>query len=116
MPDLDSALRQRAHELALIKAREDAARQESAVTQLSHEAGRLEKLAAYDEVKWFFQTYVRPLVEAELSAALDLARSAAERDNSAHRYGLGRMLLELLPAKAAAARSAAAAAAQKCAK
>jgi hypothetical protein len=59
---------------------------------------------------------MRPLVEAEHTAALDLSRSAAERDNSAHRYGLGRTLLELLPAKAAASRSAAVAAAQKAAK
>ena len=116
MADLDSALRQRAHELALTKAREDAARQEAAVTQLSQEAARLEKLAVNGEVKWFLESYVRPLVDAEHSAALDLTRSAAERDNSAHRYGLGRMLLELLPVKAAAARSAALTATQKTAK
>jgi hypothetical protein len=40
MADLDSALRLRAHELALMNAREEAAKQESRVAQLSQEAGR----------------------------------------------------------------------------
>jgi hypothetical protein len=113
MADLDSALRQRAHELAIIQAREAAAKQDAAIAQLSLEAGRLEKLASNEEVKWFLETYMRPLVEAEHAAALDLSRSAAERDNSAHRYNLGRTLLELLPARAAASRSATVAAAEK---
>jgi len=59
---------------------------------------------------------VRPLVEAEHRAALDVTRSAAERDNSAHRYDTGRTLLALLPTKAASIRAAAVASAQKLSK
>jgi hypothetical protein len=105
MADLDFALRQRARDLAGVEARRAAGERQAAAAQLMAEAGRLEKLAANEEVKWFLESYVRPLIEAERKAALDVRRSAAERDNSAQRHDLGHTLLHLLATRAAEARS-----------
>src|SRR5258708_3019734 len=105
MPDLDSALRQRAREISAAEARQALERQQAAAVQLMAEAGRLEKLAANEEVRWFLETYRRPIVDAERKAALDIQRTAAERDNSAHRYDLGQTLLGLLATKVAESRS-----------
>jgi len=105
MADLDSALRQRAREIADLAARQTAEQRQAAAVQVMNEAGRLLKLAANEEVKWFLESYMRPLVEAERTAALEVKRSAAERDNSAHRFELGNLLLHLLEAKAEEART-----------
>jgi hypothetical protein len=111
MADLDSALRQRAREIADVEARQSAEQRQAAAAQVMHEAGRLLKLAANEEVTWFLETYMRPIVEAERAAALDIQRSAAERDHAAQRFDLGNALLHLLAVQAEAARARAAQAA-----
>lgn len=80
---------------------------EKEVAKLGQQAARLRDLASNTEWKWFKETYILPMVQKEHDEALDVKnRSVDQRDNSAHRYEVAKMLSELMESKAEALRAA----------
>lgn len=79
---------------AAIRATNDAAEQQR--RQSAAEADRLRALRDNAEVQWFLETHVAPIVAREQREALDIARTAAQRDISAHRCVLAEELHGLL--------------------
>lgn len=105
MSDLDSHLRR---QIAESKAAElDSAKSAAQLvaSKLAEEAKHLDALSKNPDVAWFFETHVKPLVDAEHERALSVLRSTAECDAARQRHDIARTILELLPKLAAQALS-----------
>lgn len=74
-------------------------------SKLAEEAKHLDALSKNPDVAWFFETHVKPLVDAEHERALSVLRSTAECDAARQRHDIAKTILELLPKLAAQALS-----------
>lgn len=64
-------------------------------TALAQTVSRLSMLLANENYKWFSETCIQPLVDAEMSAALDPLKAAAQGPVHAHRFDMARQLAQL---------------------
>lgn len=79
--------------------------EELAAGQLAAEAQRLEELLANQELKWFTETYIRPLVDAERTTALDPKSTKDQGDYAKQRHAIADEIYMLLPVMAINARA-----------
>ena len=103
MSSPDDILARELHARAQAEANEAAAEERKARGAAAIKAGRLQRLLANEDVQWLLAEKFAPIVAREQAAALNIARSAHERDLSAHRHALALEFAKLLAAEAAAA-------------
>lgn len=93
---LAAVLDKRLEEQALAQTIAAETREQDERASAAQSVVRLAKLVEDADLQWFLDTYLRPKVEAERLAALDPKKAGLQGPVHAHRFEIGRELVEAL--------------------
>lgn len=96
MPSADELLHQKRRDAADEAQRIADHKRQQARAEASRAAAILQRLRDNPDFQWFAETHLAPLVTKEHDDAMDIRRSAHDRDLSAHRHALAVDLRDLL--------------------